>query len=119
MEATAEGFKHLCWLAALMAAQGELIRRRQGYDAQPMLTADQLRTGLMAADAVRLRQTVKEALEQGFRRDIPTEEEEAKEINLVLLEREEAEKKTKAAVASALDTLLSAVLTSISPPSTH
>ena len=43
LEPTAEGWKNCCWLAALMASQGELQRRRQGYDPQPMLAAEDLR----------------------------------------------------------------------------
>lgn len=104
MESTVEGFKNLCWVAALMAAQGELQRRNWGHDPKPMLTTEQLRTGLMAVDALRLRQAVREAMEQSFRRDVPSPDEE-QEVNLVLLEREEAEKKAKAAVASALNSL--------------
>ena len=105
MEPTQEGWRNLCWLAALMASQGELQRRSFGYDPQPMITVEQLRTGFMAVDSLRLRQAVRDALEQGFQRDVPAPDEE-QEVNLVLLEREEAEKKTKAAVASALSSWL-------------
>ena len=61
-----------------------------------MLTLEDLRTGFMAADSVLLRQVVRDALEQGFHRDIPKPDED-EEVNLVLLEREEAEKKARAA----------------------
>lgn len=101
LEPTAEGWKNCCWLAALMASQGELQRRHRGEDAQKMLTMEQLRTGFMAADSIRLRQAVRDALEQGFERDVPSMDEE-QEVNLVLLEREEAEKKEKAAAVHAL-----------------
>ena len=104
MESSAEGWKNLCWLAALMASQGELQRRLRGEDARRMITMEELRTGLMAVDALRLRQAVREAMEQSFHRDVPSPDEE-QEVNLVLLEREEAEKKAKAAVASALNSL--------------
>lgn len=104
MESSVEGLKNLCWIAALMAAQGELQRRNWGYDSKPMLTMEQLRTGLMAVDALRLRKAVREAMEQSFHRDVPSPDED-QEVNLVLLEREEAEKKAKAAVASVLNSL--------------
>lgn len=104
-ELTPEGWKNLCWLAALMAAQGELQRRSWGQDPRPMVTVEQLRTGFMAADSLRLREAVVEALAQGFQRDVPDPDDDA-EVNLVLLEREEAEKKTKAAAASAFSTWL-------------
>ena len=83
-----------------MASQGELQRRHLGYDPQKMVTMEELRTGFMAADSLRLRQAVRDALVQGFQRDIP-DTEEAEETNLVLLEREEAEKKAGAAAVSA------------------
>lgn len=92
LEPTLEGWKNCCWLAALMASQGELQRRHRGESPQQMLTLEELRTGFMAADSVLLRQAVRDALEQGFHRDIPKPDED-EEVNLVLLEREEAEKK--------------------------
>lgn len=113
MEPTVEGWKNLCWLAALLASQGELQRRNWGHDPQSMVTMEQLRTGFMAADSLRLRQAVRDALEQGFQRDVPAHDDE-QEVNLVLLEREEAEKKTKAAAASALHTWLQRLSASIS-----
>ena len=86
LEPTLEGWKNCCWLAALMASQGELQRRHRGESPQQMLTLEELRTGFMAADSVLLRQVVRDALEQGFHRDIPKPDEE-----------EEAEKKARAA----------------------
>ena len=105
LEPTQEGWRNLCWLAALMASQGELQRRYRGEDPRPMVTVEQLRTGFMAADSLRLRQAVREALEQGFHRDVPDPDED-QEVNLVLLEREEAEKKAKAAAVSVFGSLL-------------
>ena len=105
MEPTVEGWKNCCWLAALMASQGELQRRHQGHDPRPMLTMEDLRTGIMAAESIRLRQVVRDAMVQGFARDVPSADEEA-EVNLVLQEREEAEKKAQAAVVSVFNTWL-------------
>lgn len=105
MEPTLEGWKNLCWLAALLASQGELQRRHRGEDPQRMITMEELRTGFMAADCLRLRQAVRDALEQGFHRDVPPPDEE-EEVNLVLMEREEAEKKAKAAAVYAFNTWL-------------
>lgn len=117
LEPTAEGWKNLCWLAALLASQGELQRRSWGHDPKPMVTVEQLRTGFMAADSLRLRQAVRDALEQGFQRDVPSPDED-KEVNLVLLEREEAEKKAKAAAASVCNTWLQRLSAFISAPKT-
>lgn len=90
---TPEGWRECCWLAALMASQGELQRRNRGEDPRPMVTMEQLRTGLMAAEGNLLRAAVRSAFAQGMTRQIPAEEEK-KEINLVLQAREEEEKKT-------------------------
>lgn len=103
LEPTAEGWKNCCWLAALMASQGELQLRHMGRDPQRMITMEELRTGFMAAESTRLRQAVRDALAQGFERSIDPDEDQ--EVNLVLREREAAEKKTKAAVQRVLDTL--------------
>ena len=113
MEPTAEGWKNLCWLAALLASQGELQRRNWGEDPRPMVTVEQLRTGFMAADSLLLRKAVVDALNQGFHRDVPPPD-AGQEVNLVLLEREEAEKKAKAAAASVLHTWLQRLSASIS-----
>lgn len=111
LEPTAEGWANCCWLAALMAAQGELQRRHMGHDPQRMVSMEELRTGFMAAESVQLRAAVRAALEQGFRREEKTTQ--AAEVNLVLAEREAAQKKTKALVDSAL-----AILQSLPKPST-
>lgn len=115
MEPTTEGWKNLCWMAALLASQGELQRRHRGEDPQRMITMEELRTGFMAADSLRLRQAVRDALEQGFQRDVPPPDEE-QEVNLVLLEREEAEKKAKAAAASVFNSWLQRLFASTSAP---
>ena len=112
LEPSVEGWKNCCWLAALMASQGELQRRHQGYDPQRMITMEELRTGFMAADSIRLRQAVRDALEQGFQRDVPDSDTD-KEVNLVLLEREEAEKKAGAAAIYAFLSSLPAPFGSI------
>ena len=117
LEPSVEGWKNCCWLAALMASQGELQRRHQGHRPQKMVTMEELRTGFMAADSVRLRQAVRDALEQGFQRDVPAPDED-QEVNLVLLEREEAEKKAKGAVAHALSSWLRQLFASTSAPET-
>jgi hypothetical protein len=107
LEPTAEGWRNCCWLAALMAAQGELQRRHMGEDPQPMLEMEQLRTGYMAAESAALRLAVRAALEQGFRRDLPDDvPDEQREVNLVLQAREEEEnaaKKWMLLARSALD----------------
>lgn len=117
LEPSVEGWRNCCWLAALMASQGELQRRHRGEDPQRMVTMEELRTGFMAADSLRLRQAVRDALEQGFQRDVPSQDED-EEVNLVLLEREEAEKKAKAAAVSEVRSWLRRLSAYISPQKT-
>lgn len=117
MEPSQEGWRNLCWLAALMASQGELQRRSWGHAPSSMVTVEQLRNGFMAAEHLRLREAVVAALNQGFQRDVPPPDTD-EEVNLVLLEREEAEKKAKAAVASGLSSLLRRLSAFISAPKT-
>lgn len=117
LDPTVEGWKNCCWLAALMASQGELQRRHRGEDAQRMLTMEELRTGFMAAENTRLRLAVRQALEQGFKRDVPSPDED-EEVNLVLMEREEAEKKAKGAVVHGLNIWLRRLFGSTSAPKT-
>ena len=106
LEPSVEGWKNCCWLAALMASQGELQRRYLGHEPRKMITVEDLRLSVMPADAIRLRQAVRDAMEQGFQRDIP-DQDPVEEVNLVLMEREEAEKKSAAAAIYAFITSLS------------
>lgn len=115
LEPTVEGYKNLCWMAALLASQGELQRRRMGYSAQEMLSADDLRTNLPPTKVAELQDAVVEAMQEGFRRE--TEPEEEQEINLVLRERDEAEKK-KQDIRDAVDTLLQQLISAITHPAT-
>ena len=117
LEPTAEGWRNCCWLAALMASQGELQRRSMGETPQRMVSMEELRTGFMAAESVHLRQAVRAALEQGFHRDVPHEEED--EVNLVLQAREEAEKKTKTVAEAVRSFWRHLVPGSISAPETR
>ncbi len=115
LKPTAEGWKNCCWLAALMASEGELQRRRRGETPQKMLSMEELRSGFMAADSNRLRLAVRQALEQGFERDVPPPDED-EEVNLVLLAREEEAKKARGAAVRAFGSLLRQLFGSTSVP---
>lgn len=113
LESTAEGWKNCCYLAALMASQGELQRRRMGYRPADMLDMETLRTGLRPAQVPELRLAVRQALEEGFRREVAPDEPE--EVNLVLAAREEAEKKKRAQALRGFTTLLRQLASSATP----
>ena len=113
MESTAEGWKNCCYLAALMASQGELQRRRMGYLPGDMLDMETLRTGLPPAQVPELRLAVRQALEEGFRRDVAPDEPE--EVNLVLASREESEKKKTVQALRGFITSLQRLVSSATP----
>ncbi len=119
-EPTEEGWVSCCWLLALMAAQGELQRRHLGETPRPMLTLEDIRTGCMAGDVPRIRQAVRDCLEQGFAHEPTAEERKQQEVNLVLQQREEQAKKARPLALSALDTLrqrLNSLLSASKKPS--
>lgn len=113
LESTAEGWKNCCYLAALMVSQGELQRRRMGYRPADMLDMETLRTGLRPAQVPELRLAVRQALEEGFRREVAPDEPE--EVNLVLAAREEDEKKKRAQALRGFTTLLRQLASSATP----
>jgi len=116
-ENTNEGWKNACWMFALFAMQGELQRRLMGEDKQPMIQMEELFQGSMPTDVNIIRRAVADALAQGFRREVPDPEKE--EIDLVLMELEEREKKKTAQAASGFLTSLFAGIYSIFAPGTR
>ena len=88
---TRAGLDACCWILAELCRWGELRRRHLGETPRDMLTVADLKLAL-SVDVPRMRLTVMEAVAAGFRRDIP--DEEAEERDLVLEELEGAQKKT-------------------------
>ena len=117
LKPTAEGWSNCCWLAALMASEGELQRRRRGEEPRKMLSMEELRSGFMAAESNKLRLAVRQALEQGFERDVPSPTED-EEVDLVLQSREEEAKKARGAAVRAFGTLLQRLFDFTSAPKT-
>lgn len=105
-----EGWNNTCWLYALCAEQGNQQRKALFLDSQPQITYEQLRTQASPADVPYIKSAVLKALEQGFKRDRPINPDE--EVDLVLQEIEEAEKKKAAGIISSLHSFLRAVTTS-------
>lgn len=103
-----EGWNNLCWLYALCAEQGNLQRKALFMEPQPLITYEQLRTQASPADIPGIKAAVYEALSLGFARDkAPSPDEE---VDLVLEELEEAQKKKMAAaIWSHLTSLRSAI----------
>ena len=86
-----ESFDNTVWLLVKLAQQGEAVRRLQGEEPRPMLTAEQAARLMSPVDVVRARAAIRAAFAIGFEREAPDEEQE---IDMGLAE---LQKKTAAA----------------------
>ena len=116
-ENSSEAWDNTCWLYALCAEQGRLQLKALGMEIQPIISYEQLRTQASPADISGIKMAVHEALNLGFKRDLPVSDEE--EVDLVLMELEEAEKKKEAGSVCALLSFLRALTTSTTDRATH
>lgn len=82
-----ESFDNTIWFLVKMAQQGEAVRRWEGEEPSPMLTAEEAVRTMLPMDVVRARAAIRQAYTLGFRR----ERDEETEIDLFL---EEYQKKT-------------------------
>ena len=82
-----ESFDNTIWFLIKMAQQGEAVRRWEGEEPCPMLTAEEAVRTLRPMDVVRARAAIRQAYALGFQR----ERDEETEIDLFL---EEYQKKT-------------------------
>jgi hypothetical protein len=93
-EMTTEAWDNLCWIYSLLAAQGELQRRAMHEDPQPMLKFEEIKRLAMPTDIISIKTAVVEAIQQGFATTAKHDDDE--EVDLVLQDMDEAEKKTAA-----------------------
>ena len=90
---TKEGFEALKWLAVKMATDGELCRRAQGFDAEPMIKDDDINLHTISPyDYEELRRAVVNAITAGYRR---SEADPNEEIDLGLAELQSKKKRRK------------------------
>ena len=89
---TAEGFVNLCRVFCLLAEQGELARRYEGYDRGETPDEERLRAAVMPYDVITMRQSVLEALMRGYKRDVPEEE---TDLGLAELQKKRTAKRSK------------------------
>lgn len=80
---TKESFLTLCAATALLAEQGELARRKMGYDSQEIVDAETLERTVMPYDIIELKEAIPRAISLGFGREI---EPENNEVDLGLAE---------------------------------
>lgn len=80
-----EAFGELCRVLAVLAEQGELIRRQLGYDKSRMLTEEQAKTLITPVEILALKLAVFKAVALGYGREI---EDTEGVVDLVLAELE-------------------------------
>lgn len=84
-----EGFSAACRAAAILAEQGELVRRSLGYDPQPMTDADTIAAGMAPSEIARLKLDIMAAVSLGYGREVEPDQDE---IDLGLAELNEQKK---------------------------
>lgn len=80
---TREGFSAACKAAAILAEQGELVRRGLGYDPEPMTDAETIAATMAPSEIAALKVAIPSALTLGYGREI---EADADEVDLGLAE---------------------------------
>lgn len=90
LNAGREGFDKLCQATAILAEQGELVRRHFGYEPGSILTEETVKALATPKDIVLLKQAVINAVMQGYGREVTNDQEE---VDLGLAELQQ--KKTK------------------------
>lgn len=90
-EDSREGFTAACKAAALLAEQGELVRRGLGYDPEPMANAETIAALMLPSEIAALKMAIPSALTLGYGREI---EPDNGEVDMGLAELQ-TQKKTR------------------------
>jgi len=80
---TREGFTAACKAAAILAEQGELVRRGLGYDPEPMTDTGAIAATMAPSEIAALKVAIPAALTLGYGREV---EPDADEVDLGLAE---------------------------------
>ncbi|MBD5356512.1 MAG: hypothetical protein HDR88_06100 [Bacteroides sp.] len=86
-----DGVSAACRAAAILAEQGELARRSLGYDAEPIVSADEIMASMSPSDVIALKLAIPAAISLGYGREVKPENDE---VDLGLAELN-AQKKTR------------------------
>lgn len=73
---TREGFSIACGAAAILAEQGELVRRHFGYDPEPILDAETIAATAAPSEIVALKLSIPAAISLGYGREVEPENDE-------------------------------------------
>ncbi len=91
MANTREGFSTACKAAAILAEQGELVRRSLGYDPEPMVSEETIAATTAPSDIVALKLVIPRVISLGYGREVEPENDE---VDLGFAELKE-QKKTR------------------------
>ena len=91
MPNTRDSFSAACKAAAILAEQGELVRRSLGYDPEPMVSEEAIAATTAPGDIVALKLAIPRVISLGYGREVEPENDE---IDLSLAELNE-QKKTR------------------------
>lgn len=91
-----KAFDAICWYFAKLSEQGEMTRRWEGHDPQPVLTEEDVRVMMTPADMAAVKLAVLRALQQGFAREVEDDE----PIDIGILELQKKTAKAEAGPAS-------------------
>jgi len=79
-----ESFKSTCEVAALLAEQGELVRRYYGHEPQDIIAADDLRSIIQPSQIAEMTDAIFRSIALGYGSEIDRGKDD--EIDLVLME---------------------------------
>ena len=86
---TREGFAAACQAAAILAEQGELVRRGLGYDPEPITDAETIAATMAPSEIAAIKVAIPAALTLGYGREIKAD---VDEVDLGLAELNEQKK---------------------------
>jgi hypothetical protein len=86
-----KGYDATCEVAALLAEQGELVRRYYGHDPLPVVKADEIKLMLQPSRVAELAGAIFSAIELGYGRELDEGSDDEVDIGLMEL----AQKKTR------------------------
>ena len=69
-----KSFDATCWMLAKFAEQGELVRRYDGFKAEPIVTESYFRLHMKPLDVPGVKKALEQAILLGFAREEDTEE---------------------------------------------
>jgi len=83
---TREAFRAICKAIAILAEQGELVRRDLGYSPERIYTAEEFQRLALPEDIINMKKAIPLAITIGFGREVESENEE---VDLALAELEQ------------------------------